>query len=273
MDMDGVRIHYTDQGRGPAVLLLHGSAESLRAWDGLVPRLVDRYRVLRMDLPNSGLSSGDPKDRYFVEDDCARISLLLDRLDIAETAIVGSSNGATIAFYCAVAHPEKVWALALTGVPGIRDTNAYFKLRVGQNAFHRWLAKYYERPSFVEASIRAVVANPAFLTPETVRQFQDLLNQKGRPAAWVKRLGYLKLAQTPARAQATLAQVSAPSLIVWGRNNPAYGPGCADDLEKIMVNARAVEKRVYDNVGHKVEREAPDRMADDLRAFFEKVRT
>jgi pimeloyl-ACP methyl ester carboxylesterase len=273
LDIDGARVHYTDQGPREAqvIFLLHGTNESLRAWDAVVPELTDRYRVIRMDLLNSGLSSGDPKGRYFVEDDCHRISVLMDNLGVGRFTFGGSSNGATIAFYYAVFNPDRVAALALTSVPGVRDTNKYFKLHVGLNAFDRWLHRYYQPASRIEADIRALAANPDFLTPETVRQFHDFLNQKGRHAAWANRLEHLKPAQKPARAQSMLAKVSAPTLVLWGRNNPAYGPGCADDLEKIMINAPVVKKIIYDTVGHKTEREAPEQFAADLKAFLGEV--
>ena len=268
VDMDGVRIHYSDEGKGPAVLLIHGSSESLRTWDGVASRMVDRYRVVRFDIPDNGLSSADPKRRYTVEDDGTRISALMDKLGIDQFAIAGSSWGGTVAYNYAIAHPKRISALIVISIPGLRPVNAYFVAGGGPGAFRRWLNQYYMPPSQVEASVRSVSANPAYLTPAVVRQYQDLINQRGRPAEWGAKLSQIIPAERDARAQLDLAKVSVPTMIAWGRNNPSFGPGCADDLEKILVNAPTVKKVIYDNVGHKVEREAPDQLAADMLTFF-----
>ena len=44
IDVDGQRVHYRDEGTGPAIVLVHGSFGSLRMWDSWVPALADHYR-------------------------------------------------------------------------------------------------------------------------------------------------------------------------------------------------------------------------------------
>jgi pimeloyl-ACP methyl ester carboxylesterase len=268
MNMDGVRIHYQDEGSGAAILLIHGSSESLRAWDGVAARLHDHYRIVRFDVPDNGLSSADPKRRYTVEDDGTRITALMDFLKIPRFAIGGSSWGGTVAYNYAIDHPDRVTALVLISIPGIRQKNAYFNPYAGLSGFDRWVNQYYMPPAQVEASIRSVVANTDFLTPGVIRMYQDLLNQRDRPAEWGAKLAQIIPAEADARAHQDLARVTVPTLIAWGRNNPAYGPGCADDLEKILVKSPLVRKSIYDNVGHKVEREAPALLAADMELFL-----
>ncbi len=271
VDMDGVRIHYSDQGSGPAILLVHGSTESLRTWDGVASHLIDRYRVVRFDVPDNGLSSADPKQRYTVEDDFVRISALMDKLGIDKFVIGGSSWGGTIAYGYAFAHPERVAGLILISTPGARPTNAYFSLIGPVSRFKKWTLKYWISPAQVERTIRGVTANPTFLTPAQMREYQDTANRRGRAREWAERLRQILPAEEEARAQAELAQITAPTLIAWGLNNPAFGPGCADDLEKILVRSPKVKKVIYDNVGHKVEREAPDRLGPDMKAFLAEI--
>ena len=55
-EIGGVEIYYKDQGEGPVILMIHGSRSSLRTWDRVAPELLDRYRVIRYDLPPNGLS-------------------------------------------------------------------------------------------------------------------------------------------------------------------------------------------------------------------------
>ncbi|HEY0941413.1 MAG TPA: hypothetical protein VGE08_15040, partial [Steroidobacter sp.] len=57
---DGIRVHYKDQGSGPAVLLVHSSGGDLMDWDGWVKVLSKSYRVVRFDLPAFGLTGPVP---------------------------------------------------------------------------------------------------------------------------------------------------------------------------------------------------------------------
>ena len=53
-DAGGVRIQYLTAGHGPAILLLHGYAETSRMWRPLIPKLVGQFTVIAPDLPGIG---------------------------------------------------------------------------------------------------------------------------------------------------------------------------------------------------------------------------
>ena len=60
--VQGMRVHYRDQGQGPVLVLLHGTAASLHTWDGWVEALASDFRVVRMDLPARSDAPGGPAD-------------------------------------------------------------------------------------------------------------------------------------------------------------------------------------------------------------------
>lgn len=64
LDVEGLRIHYREQGQGPTLLLLHGSNSSLFTWEGWVRELSENYRVITLDLPGHGLTGPDARGRY-----------------------------------------------------------------------------------------------------------------------------------------------------------------------------------------------------------------
>jgi len=64
INIDGARIHYRDEGEGPAVLLLHANFGNLIGWDPWVDALKDSYRVVRMDFTSHGLTGPDPTGDY-----------------------------------------------------------------------------------------------------------------------------------------------------------------------------------------------------------------
>src|SRR6476646_4931974 len=55
--VDGVKLHYLTAGKGPAVLLLHGYAETSRMWRPIIPLLAEKFTVIAPDLPGIGDSS------------------------------------------------------------------------------------------------------------------------------------------------------------------------------------------------------------------------
>jgi len=271
-DIDGVRIHYEDQGRGPALVLVHGAAESLFTWDVVAAHLQDHYRVVRLDIPDQGLSSADPQHRYGIADDVHRIEVLTQRLGIERLAIGGSSWGGTIAYSFAAAHPERVSALILISAPGMRSTRPDFHIPAPSSAFARWRLKYL--PSLgqprdeVATMMQSVSVATGYLTPALVRQYTDLLDRRGRAHERALKLQQILGDEAADRAHAVVAPITAPTLIVWGRDNPAFGPENATDFAAALVHSQQVVTRIYPGVGHKVEREAPLPLAADIDTFL-----
>lgn len=121
---DGVKIHYTVQGGGPPVLLihgLHGSASSNWTRPGITAALAQSHRVIAMDARGHG-DSGKPEteDAYgtaMVED----VIALLNHLDIRKVGLVGYSMGGMISLKTAVLHPERVQGLLLCGMGWLQE--------------------------------------------------------------------------------------------------------------------------------------------------------
>lgn len=120
---DGVRIHYTVEGAGTPVVLLHGFAvDSELNWrtPGVLPALSRSFRVIAPDLRGHGRSekSHDPSayGGKMVED----VLNLLDHLAIERAHIVGYSMGSTLALNLAVNHPDRILSLVLGGSGWIR---------------------------------------------------------------------------------------------------------------------------------------------------------
>jgi alpha-beta hydrolase superfamily lysophospholipase len=53
-EVDGVKLHYMIAGHGPAVVLIHGYAETSRMWRPIIPLLAEKFTVIAPDLPGIG---------------------------------------------------------------------------------------------------------------------------------------------------------------------------------------------------------------------------
>jgi 3-oxoadipate enol-lactonase len=119
LDMHYAVDDFTDPWRQPqTMLLLHGNAESGRAWYGWVPSLARRYRVVRPDMRGFGASTPMPREFAWsldrVIDDFVA---LIDHLGIARFHLVGAKIGGTIARAFAARRPERVLTLTVVGTP------------------------------------------------------------------------------------------------------------------------------------------------------------
>ena len=121
-EVNGARLWYDEAGSGPALLLLHGGLGDSGLWEPVVPLLAGRFRVIRTDLRFFGRSTG-PAAPWSWHDD---VIGLLDELGLERVALAGLSLGGRIAIEIALAHPARVWALALVA-PGLagHDGRAY----------------------------------------------------------------------------------------------------------------------------------------------------
>jgi pimeloyl-ACP methyl ester carboxylesterase len=115
IEVDGVRLHYLDQGEGPPVVLLHGNIVTAEdfAYSGLLDLAAEHHRVIAFDRPGMGYSDR-PNGRLWTPR--AQADLLrraLNRLSIERAVVVGHSLGAMVAAALALAHPTTVRGLVL----------------------------------------------------------------------------------------------------------------------------------------------------------------
>jgi pimeloyl-ACP methyl ester carboxylesterase len=101
LEVEGLRVHYRDEGDGPPLLLLHGLAANLFDWQGWAERLRHRHRVIRLDLPGHGLTGPDLRQRYAWPETAALVLAFLDRLGVRRASVAGSSYGGAIAWHLA----------------------------------------------------------------------------------------------------------------------------------------------------------------------------
>jgi 3-oxoadipate enol-lactonase len=107
------RLRYRDEGKGPAILLVHGWLLDLSMWDALTAALVPRFRVIRWDRRGFGKSAGVPD----LSVDAADGMRLLDLLGVKRTAVLGMSQGCRIALNIVEREPERTGCLILDGAP------------------------------------------------------------------------------------------------------------------------------------------------------------
>lgn len=138
--VDDHRLYYEVHGpaSGPAVALLHHGLGSVRAWRAQIPALAGAgYRVVAYD--RWGYGGSDPRpalDLPGFEADQEHLAALLDALHINRAALVGHSDGGTLALHYAARHAEQVRCLVAVAahiyveakmIPGIRGVGQVYE--------------------------------------------------------------------------------------------------------------------------------------------------
>jgi pimeloyl-ACP methyl ester carboxylesterase len=111
----GVRLALSDEGEGPAVVLLHGLTAT-RRYVVMGSRALERsgHRVVAFDARGHGRSSRAPDPRaYEYSDLCADLGAVLDSLGISRAVLAGASMGAHTLLRFALRSPERVAGLVV----------------------------------------------------------------------------------------------------------------------------------------------------------------
>ncbi|MCA9907244.1 MAG: 2-succinyl-6-hydroxy-2,4-cyclohexadiene-1-carboxylate synthase [Anaerolineae bacterium] len=125
ISLHDLRYHYTSDGSGAPLLLLHGFTGSAASWQAQTAALAERWCVIRPDLPGHGQTPAPAADRCSMEHVAADLSLLVGQVAGAPAVLLGYSMGGRLALYTALHHPASVRALILESAsPGLeRETD------------------------------------------------------------------------------------------------------------------------------------------------------
>jgi pimeloyl-ACP methyl ester carboxylesterase len=126
-DVDGVRVHYLTAGQGPAVILLHGYAETSRMWKPIIPVLAERFRVIAPDLPGIG-DSAIPANGLDMKTAAMRMHGLARALGVEKARVVGHDIGLMVAYAYAAQFPAEVEKLVVMDafLPGVAGWEAIY---------------------------------------------------------------------------------------------------------------------------------------------------
>jgi pimeloyl-ACP methyl ester carboxylesterase len=117
VEVEGVRLHYREEGAGSPVVLLHGNGVTAEDYvaSGVFAGAAIGHRVLAFDRPGSGYSTRPREVTWTPQAQARVIAAALERLGIGPAVIVGHSWGALVALALAAAHRERVSGLVLVG--------------------------------------------------------------------------------------------------------------------------------------------------------------
>lgn len=267
----GVRARVVEEGSGAPVLLVHGVGGWAENWRPVMPALAAAgYRAIACDLPGFGQSERLRDAAYFDVADpyYARfVSELLDALELPQVDLVGHSLGGAIAAVATIRAPSRVRRLALAspGGFGVELPLSYrlFTLRVAE------LFAGVAPASFVRSIVRSNFFDasriPAWVYDDALRY-----SRRGGGAEFcrvMRRVASLAGQSAALRHQwwARAAEIRAPTLILWGRQDAILPVGQAVIAGEVLPWARL---EIIEDAGHLVMVERPEEFNPLLLEFL-----
>ena len=234
-EMDGLRLHYIVEGRGPAVILLHGLGGFAASWRHNIPALARRATVYALDLPGFG-TSAKPYGPYHLPWFARALDGFVETLGLPPAALVGHSLGGAVAVAYALTRPARVERLALVGacVPGFGFHPSWIYRLVALRGVGEALSLLGSAALFKAALARCLHA-PA---RAEVDFFVD--HEYAERAGWPARAAYLATLRGVRRDfeasapdyRRTLATLDVPVLLIHGRQDRVVPPvHCAEVVE------------------------------------------
>jgi pimeloyl-ACP methyl ester carboxylesterase len=262
--VDGVRLHYMDQGSGEPVLLLHASFMNLRTWDSLANALAPTHRVIRPDVLISGLTGPEPGNDYDFERNLELVLGLLDQLGIQRFSVIATSSGGIVGFRMAARYPQRVTRLVLINSAGMPRTAATNPNRArGPGGLVAWIQARYQTRSRVRELLDMNFIEPNEPPEWLVDMNYDMWRRAGRREAAGIQLRKFRTGDP----QATLGQIVAPTMILWGLENRTVMHLEADVFQHWLSQAPTLLKK-YPGVGHYLYLEIAQEFERDVAAFL-----
>ena len=249
MTLNGMKIHYRDEGAGTPIVLIHGTGASLHTWNDWTKDLVKDYRVIRLDLPAYGLTGQDPQNRYSSKDYVDLLDAFLTELKVDQFHLVGNSLGGLISWLYASYHPEKVEKLVLLDPSGFPFKNTPMVIKMAKTPVLNNFIRYVTPRSFIEKNIQEVYYDPTLIKASTLDRYYDLTLYEGNRDAFID-CAFLEREDYRDR----LSLIKAPTLILWGENDAWIPVSDAPKFKAAIENAQVV---IMPETGHVPMEEKP----------------
>lgn len=265
VDLDGVRLNVGIAGQGPTVVLVHGSWDDHRVWQGVVEHLAPNWRVVTYDRRGHGGSSVPPGQGR-ISEDVSDLDGVIRAVGADAVHLVGHSYGACVALLHAARHPRRLSSVCLHEPPlfgVLADVPGHAELA-------RHMRDVMAQAAQLIASGEAVQGARLFAEQVALSgQAWESVMDAALRATWVANAPtWLDQSRDPERLALSpelLATSPLPVLLTGGdRSPPAFAPGVA----RLAAATPHAIRRTIAGAGHFPQLTHPKAFASCLSEFL-----
>jgi pimeloyl-ACP methyl ester carboxylesterase len=270
VDVNGVRLHYAEAGKGEPLVLIHGFPENWYMWREIMPELAKHYRVIAPDMRGAGWSDA-PATGYGKEQMADELAAFMDKVGAPKARVMAHDWGGFVGFLLALRHPEKVrqylamdiatpwpsrqalpdvWrmgyqpvlAAPVLGAALLRSQKFIEGLLRGASKIDRWSERDFE-------ALAAPYSDPAHAAAGSA-MYRTFLSQELMP--W-------------ARGRYSGQRLEPQTLLLVGEEDPVIRPAVVAGTEQ---HARDLTTEFVPGAGHFLPEERPDVVVARALEFF-----
>lgn len=268
--IEGGTIYVRVGGKGPAVVMLHGFADTGDMWAPLAKALYKDHTVIVPDLRGMGFSSHPDDSGYDKKTQAKGIAMVMDKLDVQKADLVTHDIGNMVGYALAAQYPDRItkWAVIDAPLPGIGPWEEILKSPLLWHFNFRGpdvdrLVKGRER-IYLDRFYNELSANPKAIDETTRNHYARLYARPGNMHAAFNQ--FAAFAQD-AKDNVEFAKKKLPMPILALGGDKSFGLQQADIMRLVATN---VEGGVITNSGHWIMEEQPDQTVKLVRAFIDK---
>lgn len=272
-DLDGLRLHYLDEGVGEPLLFVHGNPTWSFYWRNLFLGLRERYRCVAVDHIGCGLSDKPQNYDYTLQQRIDDLTRLVQALDLTGVTLLAHDWGGAIGLGTILRLPDRFSRIVLFNTGAFPPPFVPWRIAAcrtplvgtlavrGLNAFARAaLSMAVEKPERMTADVRAGLLAPYdnWANRVAVDRFVRDIPFTPRHPTW----------QTLEQIEAGLPSlVARPIQLVWGMRDWCFRPECLQRFERFWPQA---EVHKLADCGHYVVEDAHERIVPLVRDFLER---
>ena len=242
VEVDGIFVHYVDEGNGIPIILLHGTGASLHTWDLWSEKLKDKYRVLRITLPGFGLSGPRSDKKYKIKDYVNLLESFVELMGIEKFYLAGNSLGGSIAWLYTSFYDKKVKKLILVNSSGFEFDQIPFVIRLARNNYLNFLIKKTSPKFLIKKSLKEVFYDDNLISKSITDRYYKLNLREGNRQAFIDRALVNYTDYTP-----RLKKIKSPTLILWGKNDEWINVKYAKKFKTMIKGSRL---SIMNETGH-----------------------
>lgn len=265
VQLDGVALHYEQEGLGRPLIFLHGTPTDYLLWRTITPALTYGNTIYNLDLMGFGLSEKPANQAYSLDTYVGQLGKLIANFHLDNPILVGHEIGGVIATLYTLRNPGKVRKLIILDAP-LYSAAPPLAVRLLRT---RLIGGLFTGDWFLKRILRGGMMKPELLTDATVNDYlKPYHDDPGARAALLKCVRELNLRPVlENEVQANLGKIQTPTLIVWGDGDP-YVP--LDFAKKLKDDIPNSELYVVLRSGHYIQEERGEDVRAALKEFIDK---
>jgi len=272
VDLRGVRVAYTDEGKGPAILLVPGVHTSGYLWRNVIRELQGEFRLIAPDLMGLGDTETPLDHPYDMKTQAQKLLELVDHLGLETFTLVCHDQGGAASQWLAVHHPERIERFIITNcvcydnwpVPIVARFMKIFRIKPLSVIFHITpIGTWWGRS---RVGIRLGVYDPKAISDFAIDEYMKVSTMGPDKFEQFRRFVLAGDCKCTVEVARKFGEFRRPTMVIWGGNdrwlNVSWGRRLYDDI----AGARRME--VVPFVGHFLQEEKPELVGKYIREFM-----